>query len=80
MLDLEKLDKEIDELLENETSSSLTEWLVNKRYSNFNNLIGKGTFVGMKRQSFTVLVCSQKAKFKQDNDDIPPTPINRQAA
>lgn len=32
MIDLEKLEKEIDELLECETSSSLTNWLLNKRF------------------------------------------------
>lgn len=40
MIDLNKLDKEIDELFENETSDSLTKWLLNKRFGNINKLIG----------------------------------------
>jgi len=44
MIDLEKLDKEIDELFEQETANSLLKWLLNKRLGNIDNLIGSGTF------------------------------------
>ena len=32
MIDLDKLDKEIDKLFETETADSLTKWLLNKRF------------------------------------------------
>lgn len=50
MIDLEKLEKEIDELLESETSSSLTNWLLNKRFGNLNSVLGNGTFVSLQSQ------------------------------
>jgi hypothetical protein len=41
MIDLDKLDKEIDELFEQETSDSLTKWLLNRRLGDFTKLICK---------------------------------------
>jgi len=50
MIDLNKLDKKIDELFESETSDSLTKWLLNKRFENINVLLGNGSFVNMTSQ------------------------------
>lgn len=80
MIDLDKLDKEIDELFEKETSNSLSQWLLNKRLGDFNNIIGKGTFVGMKSRSESVFSCTQKANFNQEIKSSPTNPINRRAA
>ncbi len=80
MIDLDKLDKEIDELFNKETSDSLTKWLLNKRFGNLNKLIGKGTFVGMGSHNESVFVCTQKANFKHKENQTSPNPINRKAA
>jgi hypothetical protein len=80
MVDLDKLDKEIEELLENETSDSLTKWLLNRRLGNINNLIGKGTFIGMQSKRESVFSCSQKANFKTKDSYTDSNPINRNAA
>ena len=80
MVDLNELDKEIDKLFENETSDSLTKWLLGKRLGSFNNIIGEGTFIGMQRQSKSIFVSKQKANFNDGNQFSPINPINRQAA
>lgn len=56
MIDLDKLEQEIDTLLEQETRSSLTEWLLNKRFGHLNNLLGNGSFVSMQRTSMSMFI------------------------
>lgn len=80
MIDLDKLDKEIDELFEKETSDGLTKWLLNKRFGNFNKLIGKGTFISMQSYTNPVFVYNQKANFNQKANYTSTKPINRKAA
>jgi hypothetical protein len=80
MIDLEKLDKEIEDLFERETPDSLTKWLLNKRFGDFNNLIGKGTFIGMKGNRESVFSCAQKANFKSKESSTDSNPINRKAS
>ncbi len=78
MIDLNKLEAKIDELFENETSNSLTKWLLNKRFGNLNTLLGNGKFVSMKSHKTPLFSNSQKPNFtKKDNHS---TPINRFAA
>lgn len=67
MIDLNKLEKEIDELLEKETSDSLTKWLLNKRVGNLNNLIGEGSFVGMESKSNVISTWVHKSCFSQES-------------
>ncbi len=43
MLDLKKLEAELDYTLANETCESLTQWLFSKRLRNLYNHLGKGT-------------------------------------
>ena len=71
MIDLDKLDKEIDELFEKETSDSLTKWLLNKRFGNINKLIGDGKFVSMQNRHNPVFVNLPKGNFKQDDNYTP---------
>ncbi len=80
MIDLGELDKQIDELLAQETPDSLSKWLLNKRLGNINNLIGSGTFIGMQRKNEVVFTCKQKASFNQEAMPYPSNPINRKAA
>ena len=80
MIDLNKLDKEIDSLFENETGDSLTKWLLSKRFGNIYNLIGKGTFVSLNKQSEAIFVTKKTATFNQDSNYSPDSPINRKAA
>lgn len=44
MLDLKKLEKNLDMALSNETSESLTNWLQEKRLRSFLQHLGDGTF------------------------------------
>ena len=40
MIDLDKLQSKIDNLLESETSESMNNWLLQKRFVNINTLLG----------------------------------------
>ncbi len=44
MLDLNELEKRLDDALANETEASLTEWLLNQRAKDFINFLGDGSF------------------------------------
>lgn len=80
MLDLSKLEKEIDALLESETDESLTNWLFNKRFGALNEILGTGTFVSLQSQTSFVFTSNNEAKYTSGNNSVPNTPINRQAA
>lgn len=80
MIDLDKLDKEIDKLFETETSDSLTKWLLNKRFGNINVLLGNGRFVNMLTQKQPLFSNKSKAVFNNKNNYSDNNPINRQAA
>jgi len=80
MLDLNKLNEKIDELFENETSDSLTKWLLNKRFGNVNVLLGDGKFVSMRSQKTSMFISKQSPNFIQKNVTPTLTPINQQAA
>ena len=78
MIDLNKLEAKIDELFENETSDSLTKWLLNKRFDNINTLLGDGTFVSMRSHNTPLFSNFQKHNFtKKENNFVP---INRLAS
>lgn len=62
MKDLERMEREIDALLESETTESLTEWLLNKRYGNLYHILGKGKFVSTGRE--------QSMHFKQSKKKV----------
>jgi hypothetical protein len=80
MIDLDKLDKEIDRLFEMETSDSLTKWLLNKRFGNVNILLGKGSFVNMSSQRQAVFSDKRQAVFNKKPALSNNNPINRKAA
>ncbi len=81
MIDLNKLNKKIDELFESETSDSLTKWLLNKRFGNISILLGNGKFVSMKSQKTPLFIPKKKVNFNQKDDNSPYTPpVNRLAA
>ena len=71
MVDLNKLDIKIDELLKSESSDSLTKWLMNKRMGNINNVLGDGRFVSLKSRSKPIIIRDNKSNFNQKNTDIP---------
>jgi hypothetical protein len=74
MIDLDRLDKKVDELFETETSDSLTKWLLNKRFGNISVLLGNGSFVNMTSHKKSIFSNQGKGVFKHNN------PINRNAA
>ena len=81
MLDLSKLEKEIDALLESETEETLSSWLFNKRFGALNKILGTGTFVSLKSQNSPIFNSYKgHANYTSGNNTIPNTPINRQAA
>lgn len=80
MIDLNKLDKEIDELFEQETSDSLTKWLLNKRLGDYTKLLGKGSFINMQNKKQSVFSRKQNARYNSEDDFLPPNPTNRKAA
>ena len=80
MIDLDKLDKEIDKLFEEETTDSLTKWLLNKRLGNINILLGNGSFINMSAISHPVFSNKSKAVFNNKNNYSDNNPINRRAA
>lgn len=51
MLDLDKLEKQLDEALAKETKESMLEWLKNKRTSNVNTYLGEGEFRTLESKS-----------------------------
>ena len=80
MIDLEKLDKEIDRLFEKESADSLTKWLLNKRFGNVSTLLGKGSFVNMLSQKKAIFSNKSQAKFNKKPNYSNNNPINRKAA
>ena len=80
MIDLNKLDKEIDKLFETETADSLTKWLLNKRFGNTNALLGDGSFVNMSTIKHPFFPNKSKAVFNSKNNYSDNNPINRKAA
>ncbi|MFO7940850.1 MAG: hypothetical protein R6U66_13970 [Bacteroidales bacterium] len=80
MIDLDKLDKEIDELFEQETSDSLTKWLLNKRLGDYTKLLGNGSFINMQSKNQPIFSCKQKANFNSEDNFLPTSPTNRKAA
>lgn len=79
MIDLKKIDEKVDTLLENESSDSLTKWLLNKRFGNVSSILGEGKFVSMQSQNTPISFKNKSANFNQKNDEIS-TPKNRFAA
>ena len=80
MLDLNKLNEKIDKLFDNETSDSLTKWLLNKRFGNINILLGDGKFVSMESKKTPLFTNKQTPNFVQKNNAPTFNPLNRQAA
>jgi len=80
MIDLNKLDKEIDKLFETETSDSLTKWLLNKRFGNISVLLGNGSFVNMTTYKEPLFSNKGKPVFNNGNNYSNINPFNRQAA
>jgi hypothetical protein len=82
MIDLKNLEVQIDSILANETSQSLTNWLLNRRYSNLCQILGKGAFVntGLNASFSFNTVKSTNAIFVKDSRISSDLPNNRQAA
>ena len=81
MIDLDKLEQEIDALLEQETESSLTKWLLNKRFGHLNNLLGNGSFVSMQRASMSKFIPTKtNVNFTTKGINYNNIPNNRRAA
>ncbi len=61
MIDLKKIEEKIDSLLETETKESLTNWLISKRSKKLNQILGRGTFVGL--QNYISSIYSSDSNF-----------------
>jgi hypothetical protein len=53
MIDLKELQKEIDELLDNETDESLLNWYMSKKFASCKAVLGEGTFGNLDVQSIS---------------------------
>ncbi|HLT87950.1 MAG TPA: hypothetical protein VKZ57_10185 [Sphingobacterium sp.] len=47
MLDLELLEKQLDEVLSQETSETMSSWLFNRRLKKYVSSLGEGEFIDM---------------------------------
>ncbi len=47
MLDLELLEKQLDEVLSQETSETMTSWLFNRRLKKYISSLGEGDYIDM---------------------------------
>ncbi len=80
MIDLDKLNNEIDSLLETETEQSLANWLHNKRYSSLKKLLGEGVFVSMEVKRAAIFSCKNSAVFSSKDEKTNNNPQNKLAA
>lgn len=77
MLNLEALERKLDEALAKENSQSLTEWLLNHRKDNISNFLGIGCIKNLKAPSFsntqtsvyTHSNCTDRQKGSTTNND-----------
>jgi hypothetical protein len=53
MLDLNELERRLDEALANETEASLSEWILNQRNNNLSNFLGLGCFEERKDRTYS---------------------------
>ena len=53
MIDLDKIESQIDAALAEETQESLTSWLLNKRNKGFSQFLGDGIFTSLESASFS---------------------------
>jgi hypothetical protein len=56
MLDLEKMQKELDDLLASETKESLLTWLRKKRVEKYDDFFGEGEYVPYYGQNIALLL------------------------
>ncbi|RZS71653.1 hypothetical protein [Pseudobacter ginsenosidimutans] len=54
MVDLNKLQAQIDSLLENETDESILNWYLDQKVEKYKNLLGEGKFSNLKDESCTL--------------------------
>lgn len=54
MLDLKALENQLDEVLEKETSESLSFWLLTRRINNFLNSFGEGSLTDYNSSNFII--------------------------
>lgn len=80
MLDLKKLEEKLDLALASETSESLTNWLQEKRFSNFLYSLGEGTFVNIFNNHTETLVGNQNVIFEVSFSSVTCNQENQMAA
>ncbi len=81
MINLDKIEKKVDDLLAKETSASLNHWLFNKRYGNLNKILGSGTFVSLNNETKVVFSSTfSSSNFKSSTAKTNSLPTNRKAA
>ncbi|WP_396188074.1 hypothetical protein [Flavobacterium sp.] len=72
MLDLELLEKQLDEVLAQETSETMTTWLYNRRLKKYVSTLGEGTFANIPSNKIEItqtkehIVKNNTADFSQD--------------
>ena len=55
MLNLDELERRLDEALAKETSETMNEWLLNLRRNNLESFLGVGSFIKYKSNPYTLV-------------------------
>ena len=73
MINLEKLQKDIDVLLENETSQSLSNWIFKRKFSDLNKILGDGEFVSLSGLVTSIQFVQKTDGISEGSDSTDPT-------
>lgn len=68
MLDLKLLEKQLDEVLEQETSETMTSWLLVRRLKKYVNTLGEGSFVNITSNKINII--KTKEHLIENNNSI----------
>lgn len=79
MIDLFKIESEIDEILMNETEDSLKEWLKNQSKGNVFSYLGEGTCINLGVCKFEVLHGLATRNNLRKEDDVVDSPYTMAA-
>lgn len=70
MLDLELLEKQLDEVLAQETSETMTTWLYNRRLKKYVSTLGEGTFINIPSNNKIEITQTKEHIVKNNTNDF----------
>lgn len=69
-IDLKKMEKKLDEILENTTKESWEQWLMEREYKNLYKILGDKTFSSMENIKIECNFIFNKVKYTESNNDV----------